>query len=208
MTRTHTPEVEQCGLRERKKRRTRAAIHTAALELVTDQGLEATTIEEISEAADISARTFFNYYPSKAAAALGIIVDPLTEADNNRFLASTGDLTHDLCDLVAGHINVQSDVTQVKHLAAIEPEMVDDLGRQMGSIRQRLTRLAAQRTGDQHTADLAVALVVAAFTLTIHSPNTGTTFSSSAQLQHTIQELGTLARQTTTSQQPLQPATP
>ncbi len=60
------------GLRERKKVATRAAIHRAALELVHDHGLEAVSVDGIADAAGVSPRTFFNYFPSKDDAVLGI----------------------------------------------------------------------------------------------------------------------------------------
>lgn len=53
------------GLRERKKRRTRRAIQEIALDLFEKQGYEATTVEQIAAAAEISPSTFFNYFPSK-----------------------------------------------------------------------------------------------------------------------------------------------
>lgn len=59
------------GLRERKREQTANAIHVAAAELVLDHGLEATTIDAISERAGVSTRTFFNYYPGKEDAVLG-----------------------------------------------------------------------------------------------------------------------------------------
>lgn len=62
MTATGTGEP---GLRERKKQATRRALQRIALELVASQGLEQVTVEQIADAADVSARTFFNYFATK-----------------------------------------------------------------------------------------------------------------------------------------------
>lgn len=53
------------GLRERKRRQTRERIAQAALKLFLEQGFEATTIDQIAEAADVSKRGFFDYFPAK-----------------------------------------------------------------------------------------------------------------------------------------------
>ncbi|MDC9808580.1 MULTISPECIES: TetR family transcriptional regulator [Rhizobium] len=53
------------GRRERKRRQTRERIEQAAVSLFLRRGFEATTIEDITEAADISKRSFFDYFPSK-----------------------------------------------------------------------------------------------------------------------------------------------
>jgi AcrR family transcriptional regulator len=67
-----TPATEpHASLRERKKLATRRLLRSAALDLVSERGLTNVTVEDIAEAADVSPRTFFNYFPSKEAALFG-----------------------------------------------------------------------------------------------------------------------------------------
>jgi AcrR family transcriptional regulator len=53
------------GLRERKKRLTREAIAETARRLFAERGFEAVPIAEIAQAADVSEKTVFNYFPTK-----------------------------------------------------------------------------------------------------------------------------------------------
>lgn len=63
--------VTALGLRERKKQQTRSQLHRAALTLVLAHGLDQVTVEQIAAQAQVSARTFFNYFPTKDAAIVG-----------------------------------------------------------------------------------------------------------------------------------------
>jgi AcrR family transcriptional regulator len=58
------------GLRERKKTATREALHEAALRLAVETGLDCVTVEGIADAANVSRRTFSNYFSNKEEALL------------------------------------------------------------------------------------------------------------------------------------------
>ncbi len=60
--------IEAPGLRERKKTQTRVAIQQATLLLALGRGLDDVTVDEISASANVSVRTFRNYFGSKEEA--------------------------------------------------------------------------------------------------------------------------------------------
>src|SRR5207344_3192834 len=71
------PAQARPGLRERKKARTRAAIREHAFRLFRAQGYDATTVEQIAEAAEVSPSTFFRYFPTKEDVVLQDDIDVL-----------------------------------------------------------------------------------------------------------------------------------
>ncbi|MDJ0317465.1 MULTISPECIES: TetR/AcrR family transcriptional regulator [Arthrobacter] len=86
----HKPPV---SLRERNRLETWALIHDEASKLACEQGLANTTVEAIADAAGVSKRTFFNYFPAKEDAILGIQGPTLSEETIACFRAGgAGDL--------------------------------------------------------------------------------------------------------------------
>ncbi|WP_426592660.1 TetR/AcrR family transcriptional regulator [Cellulomonas sp. McL0617] len=89
--------MEDEGRRERKKRVTTEAIEQAAIDLALEVGLRETTVEAISERADVTSRTFFNYFASKEDAVLGLsrLASPVFELPSTRTEVSAFDQVRD-----------------------------------------------------------------------------------------------------------------
>jgi AcrR family transcriptional regulator len=64
-------------LRDRRRTKTRLAIQTEALRLFAEKGYAETTVDEIADAAAISARTFFRYFPTKEDVVMWDEYDPI-----------------------------------------------------------------------------------------------------------------------------------
>ncbi|HEY1531977.1 MAG TPA: TetR/AcrR family transcriptional regulator [Galbitalea sp.] len=168
MTTIIEDSTSELGLRERKKQHTRTAIHEAALRLIDEQGLEATTIEQICQSADVSSRTFFNYYPSKAAAALQISATVIDPEVRERFLAAEGGLVAALCDAIGGSAELGPSHTTMKQLVIRRPELLTTMAQLMHEVRGTYVSLAEERATSREQAELAVTLVLAAMGRVMH----------------------------------------
>ncbi len=62
---SHPSASRRAPRRERRKAETYEKLMRAALRLFAAHGLEGTTVEQITEAADVGKGTFFNYFPTK-----------------------------------------------------------------------------------------------------------------------------------------------
>lgn len=149
------PAVEEpLGLRERKRLATRQSILRAALQVVRERGLDGATIDEISRVADISPRTFFNYFPSKEEAILGETPTLKGNPELEWFLADRGPILHAMARvIVVGVTGMLADpelLAERRELSRLYPE----LGvRRMASVHrfeEELTALAAQRLETEH----------------------------------------------------------
>ncbi|MBK4348453.1 TetR/AcrR family transcriptional regulator [Lacisediminihabitans changchengi] len=168
MTTINDEASPELGLRERKKHQTRIAIHEAAYRLIDAQGLEATTIEQICHEADVSGRTFFNYYPSKAAAALDQRERALDPAAQVVFRAASGGLVPALCEAIGSSAEVGPSHAKVKELVLRRPELMTHLSQMMIAVRGEFVSLAAERAHSPEQAELAVGLVLTALGRVMH----------------------------------------
>jgi AcrR family transcriptional regulator len=138
------------GLRDRKRAQTWIRIETAAVDLVLRDGFEATTVDAISERADISPRTFFNYFESKDAAVLGVRPHQADEEVLAELLAIAGDLdpVPAVVHLVMATMGVAETVDVGLHARRLEifrrhPEIV---GGQFAQLNARKDRMAEYAT--------------------------------------------------------------
>jgi AcrR family transcriptional regulator len=119
------PATPLPNLRERKRLATSNAIQLSALRLVVERGINNVTIEQIATAADVSPRTFFNYFPSKEAAIVGEGPSiPNSEAQEHFVTAGAGreadsgrNVLRDLGELVADsadHFSIDDEALRLR----------------------------------------------------------------------------------------------
>ncbi len=148
------------SLRERKKLATRAALAQATWRLTIERGYAHTRIEDIAEAAGVSARTFSNYFSGKDEALLSVgadrgarMVAALRTCPDDADLWEA--LAHAMSEQFAGQGEVPRDIAG---RIAFPPELAARRGLH-ASIEVALAAAIADRTGTDASRDLYPRLV-------------------------------------------------
>ena len=163
------------GLRERKRAATRTAITAAARALTSARGLSGYTVEEVCEAAGISRRTFFNYFPAKEDAIIGHAEDDVPADIIEEFVAGgagspEGDISPTLFqDLVKLSLRLADGMSaseeETRQLIAVVKKEPQLILRIIGVTEQREAQFArdvARREGvapDHPVVQMAVVLL-------------------------------------------------
>ena len=163
------------GLRERKRAATRTAITAAARALTSARGLNGYTVEEVCEAAGISRRTFFNYFPTKEDAIIGHAEDDVPADVIEEFVAggagsAAGDISPTLFqDLVKLSLRLAEGMSaseeETRQLIAVVKKEPQLILRIIGVTEQREAQFArdvARREGvapDHPVVQMAVVLL-------------------------------------------------
>ncbi|GAB3453079.1 hypothetical protein GCM10027570_31870 [Streptomonospora sediminis] len=147
------------GLRERKKLATRRTLLHEAIRLAAEFGSEQVTVDDIAAAANVSKRTFFNYFSSKEEAIVGD--GPPRPDDEARAVfvgnGPTGDLLEDLRVFLlssfdsaeAEELRAQlADLRERKRLTQREPHLVPRVMASFAEMEWFIAGSVAERLGD------------------------------------------------------------
>lgn len=164
-----SPEL---GLRERKRVATRLAIQRAALQVVRDRGLDGATVDEIARIADVSPRTFFNYFPTKEDAILGDVPSLGDNPEVEWFVADRGPILRGLARVIVdGSTRLLSDpelLMERRALTKLHPELGVRRMANVHRFEQELTEIVERRLRSEHPqmtdADIAARGRLAALT--------------------------------------------
>src|ERR1700722_641688 len=158
-----TPSVSPQGLRERKKLATRQALGAAAMRLAVERGLENVLVEDIAAAADVSPRTFNNYFARKYEAICARALDRAARVGEALRERPAGE---SLWAAVRGAVlevyGVASTAPDPRLIAGIRlvtssPELRGEYLKALSIMQYDLARVITERNGGDPAADANVA---------------------------------------------------
>jgi len=154
------------GLRERKKRATRAALSQAAWSLMVERGIDAVTAETVAATVDVSPRTFRNYFSSREEAILDGIVQrasSLVEALRARPADEPvwDSLAHVLPEAITNVLGDRDDIAVLVRVSAANPALLAQQLTVFARVERLIAEVIAERTGADVERDLAPHLLAA-----------------------------------------------
>ncbi|MEV0124819.1 TetR family transcriptional regulator [Streptomyces sp. NPDC050703] len=170
MTAARTPRpasAPQPGLRERKKLKTRRAIREATYGLIREQGYDATTVERIAEAAEVSPSTVFRYFPTKEDIVLTDEFDPVLESELRQRPADepiVESLRHVLRHAVAFGFSAEPDEAVLRtrlmiEVPAVRSRMLESMSVTGGILRRVIAERTGRDPGDLEVRTFAMGLI-------------------------------------------------
>lgn len=155
------------GLRERKKRETRDALSWAVIRLSVERGWHNVTVQDVAAAADVSERTFRNYFSGKADALASRHLDRMLRAAAElRARPADEPLWEAVAHAVLGEFGSGAPQgrawTEAIRLLLTEPEVQAGFLNASASAQRELAVVIAERTGTEVARDLYPSLVAAA----------------------------------------------
>ena len=152
------------GLRERKRRETRAALSIAALRLCVQRGWENVTVDDVAAVANVSPRTFRNYFSTKAeAVAAGHLERMLRVADELRTRPASEPLWTAVTNSVAAQfeppaqksealLNADRWLERIRFILT-EPSIHGEVLKASAAAQVELAEVIAERVGSRRVKD-------------------------------------------------------
>jgi len=144
------------GRRERRRAEMRERLFRAALELFAQRGYLETTVEDITEAADVGKGTFFNYFPTKEHVLATLGAERLAVIERAHGRAETGPALPALKQMaieLAGDVSENPALLRAIYAAHASCEPVRaELHRRLDTGRRLLAEIfeLAQKRGEVH----------------------------------------------------------
>jgi AcrR family transcriptional regulator len=165
-----TDDSPPLGRRERKKLATRHALSSAALQLAVERGLENVTIEDITDRADVSLRTFRNYFATKYEAICAFAADRAWRIGASLLERPAGEPLWDaIVNAVLQHYQEGAQALDPELMSAIKlvvssPEIRGEYLKIDAEMQEALAAAIAERTGADPGADMGPQILAGAVT--------------------------------------------
>ncbi|MFF7153972.1 TetR family transcriptional regulator [Streptomyces sp. NPDC008139] len=170
---TQDEVAARLGLRERKKRETRVALSQATIRLCVQRGWDDVTVEDIAAAANVSVRTFRNYFSGKAEAIAASHLERMRRvADELRARPADEPLWESVAHAVEGQFTPKGRPeqgssedrrrwTEGVRLMLVEPALHGEIVKANAAAQEELAKAVAERTGTDVARDVYPKLVAA-----------------------------------------------
>jgi AcrR family transcriptional regulator len=195
-TQTATP-----GLRERKKLATRQALAVAAMRIAVERGLENVRVEDITDAVNVSRRTFANYFSGKEEAIASLNAERSARAAQALRQRPTGEpLADSLAEVFAAQHEVTTAMDRDRiapiRLLAASPALRGEYLKTQVQAEEPLAEAIAERTGadpahDLHPYVLAATVIAAVRAATWHWVAAGGAASLPDLIRQAVRQIAT-----------------
>jgi AcrR family transcriptional regulator len=188
-----TPHAAEAGLRERKKLATRESLALAALRLAAKDGLENLRVQDITDAVNVSRRTFTNYFSCKEEAIASLSAGRFSRAIEALRHRPAGELlAESLAEVFAAQHQAagQLDEERVAQIRTMmnSPALQGEALKVIVAAEEPLAKVIAERTGADPKGDLYPHVLAAAVMAAVRTATGHWTTSGSSSLADVIRQ--------------------
>jgi AcrR family transcriptional regulator len=164
---TTTTPATTAGLRERKKLATKQALAFAAMQLAVERGLENVRVQDITDAVNVSRRTFTNYFSGKEEAIASLNADRFAAAAEALSGRPAGEpLADSLAEVFAAQFEAAAGMDRERagqvRMMMTSPALQGEALKAMAQAEGPLAKVIAERTGADPAGDLYPHVLAAA----------------------------------------------